>query len=77
LDHGDANDKFNHGTEDGEHGSSANDGTYCSWKLNMIWKALQHQKKPRVVWLVELHQQFVNVVNSLGIESKKPSYSEY
>lgn len=26
-------------------------------------------KKPRVVWSVELHQQFVNAVNQLGIES--------
>ena len=34
LDHGDANDKFNHEAEDGEHGSSANDGTDHSWKQN-------------------------------------------
>ena len=27
-------------------------------------------KKPRVVWSVELHQQFVNAVNHLGIDSK-------
>lgn len=27
-------------------------------------------KKPRVVWSVEMHQQFVNAVNSLGIDSK-------
>ena len=26
-------------------------------------------KKPRVVWSVEMHQQFVNAVNSLGIDS--------
>lgn len=26
-------------------------------------------KKPRVVWSVELHQQFVNAVNQLGIDS--------
>jgi len=38
---------------------------------------LQHEtddsssaKKPRVVWSVEMHQQFVNAVNSLGIDSK-------
>lgn len=29
-------------------------------------------KKPRVVWSVELHQQFVAAVNQLGIESTKP-----
>ncbi len=27
-------------------------------------------KKPRVVWSVEMHQQFVNAVNSLGIDSE-------
>lgn len=27
-------------------------------------------KKPRVVWSVELHQQFVNAVNQLGVDSK-------
>jgi two-component response regulator (ARR-B family) len=26
-------------------------------------------KKPRVVWSVELHQQFVSAVNQLGIDS--------
>eukprot|EP00245_Coleochaete_scutata_P014149 TRINITY_DN595_c0_g1_i1.p1 TRINITY_DN595_c0_g1~~TRINITY_DN595_c0_g1_i1.p1 ORF type:complete len:878 (-),score=165.01 TRINITY_DN595_c0_g1_i1:1036-3669(-) len=29
-------------------------------------------KKPRVVWSVELHQQFVNAVNQLGIEKAVP-----
>lgn len=28
-------------------------------------------KKPRVVWSVELHQQFVAAVNQLGVDSKK------
>jgi two-component response regulator (ARR-B family) len=85
LDHGDANDKFNHGPEDGEHGSSANDGTDRSWKLNRKRKEQnddqdddedEHdiedpstsKKKARIVWSVELHQQFVNVVNTLGID---------
>ena len=89
LDHGDGNDKFNHGAEDGENGSSANDGTYCSWKMNRKRKEQnddedEHDiedpstsKKPRVVWSVELHQQFVNAVNTLGIDSKKPSYLEF
>lgn len=27
-------------------------------------------KKPRVVWSVEMHQQFVNAVNQLSIDSK-------
>ncbi|WVY96367.1 hypothetical protein V8G54_028518, partial [Vigna mungo] len=29
-------------------------------------------KKPRVMWSVELHQQFVSVVNQLGLDSKIP-----
>lgn len=29
-------------------------------------------KKPRVIWTVELHQQFVNAVNQLGIEKAVP-----
>ena len=32
-------------------------------------------KKPRVVWSVEMHQQFVNAVNSLGIDSKPPLWA--
>lgn len=28
------------------------------------------QKKPRVVWTIELHRKFVAAVNQLGIESK-------
>lgn len=27
-------------------------------------------KRPRVVWSVEMHQQFVHAVNQLGIDSK-------
>ena len=30
-------------------------------------------KKPRVVWSVEMHQQFVNAVNQLGIDSESPA----
>jgi two-component response regulator (ARR-B family) len=29
-------------------------------------------KKPRVVWSAELHQQFVNAVNQLGIDKAVP-----
>lgn len=28
-----------------------------------------HAKKARVVWSVEMHQQFVNAVNTLGVDS--------
>jgi two-component response regulator ARR-B family len=31
---------------------------------------LSNQKKPRVVWSVELHRKFVAAVNQLGIDSK-------
>ncbi|KAK9706280.1 hypothetical protein RND81_07G114600 [Saponaria officinalis] len=31
-----------------------------------------HQKKPRLFWSVELHQKFVDAVNSLGIEKAFP-----
>jgi YesN/AraC family two-component response regulator len=31
---------------------------------------LSTSKKPRVVWSVELHQQFVTAVNQLGLDSK-------
>eukprot|EP01018_Ginkgo_biloba_P006434 Gb_15884 [translate_table: standard] len=86
---GDEIDKINRGTEDGEHGSSANDGTDRSWKLNRKRKDQndddeeddenEHDnddpsalKKPRVVWSVELHQQFVSAVNQLGIDKAVP-----
>ncbi len=29
-------------------------------------------KKARVVWSVEMHQQFVNAVNTLGVDSAPP-----
>jgi two-component response regulator (ARR-B family) len=31
-----------------------------------------NQKKPRVVWSVELHQKFVSAVNQLGLDSEFP-----
>ena len=51
----------------------------CQHTLNLQAQAqVQHEvdentsaKKPRVVWSVEMHQQFVNAVNSLGIDSKQ------
>lgn len=32
-------------------------------------------KKPRVVWSVELHQQFVSAVNQLGLDSMNLNYN--
>eukprot|EP01018_Ginkgo_biloba_P002896 Gb_02800 [translate_table: standard] len=83
---GDKNDRNKREMEDGEHGSSANDGIEGSWKLNKKRKDQkeddaenEHEnddpsalKKPRVVWSVELHQQFVSAVNQLGIDKAVP-----
>lgn len=69
-------------TEDTEYASSLNDGTDSSWKYQKKKRDAKEDddgelesvdpsssKKPRVVWSVELHQQFVNAVNQLGIDS--------
>lgn len=68
---------------DNEYASSANDGGEGSWKSQKKKREKEDDeadlengdpsstsKKPRVVWSVELHQQFVNAVNHLGIDSK-------
>ena len=68
---------------DNEYASSANDGGDGSWKSQKKKREKEDDetdlengdpsstsKKPRVVWSVELHQQFVNAVNHLGIDSK-------
>ncbi|KAJ6688999.1 hypothetical protein OIU85_005422 [Salix viminalis] len=65
--------------EDADFSSSANDG---SWKSSKRRKDEEEEaeerddasalKKPRVVWSVELHQQFVAAVNQLGIDKAVP-----
>lgn len=62
--------------EDVDYSSSANEG---NWKSSKRRKEEEDEteerddtstlKKPRVVWSVELHQQFVQAVNQLGIDS--------
>lgn len=62
--------------------SSANEGTWKSSSRKRKEEEVDEQgddkedssslKKPRVVWSVELHQQFVAAVNHLGVDSKKP-----
>ncbi|KAG2721353.1 hypothetical protein I3760_02G078500 [Carya illinoinensis] len=62
-----------------EYSSSANEGT---WKSSKKRKDEEEDtedrddtstlKKPRVVWSVELHQQFVAAVNQLGIDKAVP-----
>lgn len=69
-------------TDDSEYASTVNDGIDCSWKYQRKKRDAKEEddneldnidpsssKKPRVVWSVELHQQFVNAVNQLGIDS--------
>ncbi|GJY75230.1 CheY-like superfamily protein [Tanacetum coccineum] len=67
--------------EDGDHSSSANKGH--NWRNVKKRKDEEEDeceereessssKKPRVVWSVELHQQFMSAVNQLGIEKAVP-----
>ena len=63
-------------SEDADYSSSANEG---NWKSSKRRKDDEDEaeerddtstlKKPRVVWSIELHQQFVAAVNQLGIDS--------
>ncbi|KAE8698228.1 Two-component response regulator ARR1 [Hibiscus syriacus] len=63
-------------SNDTDYSSSANEG---NWKSSKRRKDDEYEtderddtsmlKKPRVVWSVELHQQFVAAVNQLGIDS--------
>ena len=81
----DDSDRSKHVVDDAEYASSVNDGGDGSWKSHKKKRdakededdgELDHEdpsssKKPRVVWSVELHQQFVSAVSQLGIESMK------
>ena len=69
-------------TNDAENNSSGNDATDNAIKSQKkrrdskeddegeLDNSDSSSKKPRVVWSVELHQQFVNAVYQLGINSK-------
>lgn len=76
------NDPHKRGNDDAENASSVNDateGVSKGQKKRSNTKEdddgeLENEdpstsKKPRVVWSVELHQQFVSAVNQLGIDS--------
>lgn len=79
-------DKSRQVADDGDHNSSANEGYEGAWKQNKKRRDFKEEdddgdldpddpsatKKPRVVWSVELHQQFVNAVNQLGIDKAVP-----
>ncbi|XP_077241131.1 two-component response regulator ORR21-like [Tasmannia lanceolata] len=72
--------------DDAEYASSVNEGTDGSWKSQRKRRDATEDeddgeldnddpsasKKPRVVWSVELHQQFVSAVNQLGIDKAVP-----
>ncbi|XP_022972199.1 two-component response regulator ARR2-like isoform X1 [Cucurbita maxima] len=65
--------------EEADYSSSANEGSWRNSKRRKedIDDAEERDdsstlKKPRVVWSVELHQQFVGAVNQLGIEKAVP-----
>ncbi|CAK7333239.1 unnamed protein product [Dovyalis caffra] len=72
-------DRLQKQSEDADYSSSANEG---SWKNSKRRKDEEEEaeerddtstlKKPRVVWSVELHQQFVAAVNQLGIDKAVP-----
>ncbi|XP_008812974.2 two-component response regulator ORR21-like isoform X1 [Phoenix dactylifera] len=79
-------DRFRRAVDDTEYASSVNDGTDGTWKSQKKKRDAKEDeddgeldnedpsasKKPRVVWSVELHQQFVSAVNQLGIDKAVP-----
>ncbi|XWS69399.1 hypothetical protein CRYUN_Cryun04dG0175800 [Craigia yunnanensis] len=81
----DDNDRHKQGNDDAEYASSVNDGTDVSLRTQKKRSNAKEEddgetdnddpstsKKPRVVWSVELHQQFVSAVNQLGIDKAVP-----
>lgn len=82
----DDSDRHKKGSEDVEYASSVNEGNNGMWKPSKKRKEAREEeddgeqdnddssnlKKPRVVWSVELHQQFVCAVNQLGIDKAVP-----
>ncbi|KAA8532483.1 hypothetical protein F0562_032517 [Nyssa sinensis] len=81
----DDNDRHKRGSDDAEYASSVNEGTEGIVKTQKKRRDAKEEddgelenedpgtsKKPRVVWSVELHQQFVSAVNQLGIDKAVP-----
>ncbi|KAF5750102.1 two-component response regulator ARR2 isoform X2 [Tripterygium wilfordii] len=79
------NDQHKDGNDDIEYASSVNDGMEGTVKAQKKRSNSKEEddgelenddpttsKKPRVVWSVELHQQFVGAVNQLGIDKAVP-----
>lgn len=75
LDEGDRQQKM---SGDGDYSSSANEGKSSRKRRDEEDEADERDdcstmKKPRVVWSIELHQQFMAVVNQVGLDSMCPS----
>lgn len=81
----DENDRHRRGSDDVEYASSVYEGSEGILKAQKKRKDVKDEddgefdnddpsasKKPRVVWSVELHQQFVSAVNQLGIDKAVP-----
>ncbi|XP_015895393.2 two-component response regulator ORR21 [Ziziphus jujuba] len=79
------NDRHKQVNDDAEYTSSVNEGTEGSLKCQKKRSNSKEEddgelenddpsssKKPRVVWSVELHQQFVSAVNQLGLDKAVP-----
>nr|XP_043638613.1 two-component response regulator ORR21-like [Erigeron canadensis] len=84
---GSVDDKDHHklGGDDNDYASSVNEGGGGILTSHKKRRSIKEEddgeletedpgssKKPRVVWSVELHQQFVNAVNQLGIDKAVP-----
>ncbi|XP_068661671.1 two-component response regulator ARR2-like [Aristolochia californica] len=75
-------DKIKKASDEGDYASSVNEGSWRNSKRRKDVKdeedeGEEHEdsstlKKPRVVWSVDLHQQFVAAVNQLGIDKAVP-----
>ncbi|XP_061344775.1 two-component response regulator ARR2-like isoform X2 [Gastrolobium bilobum] len=64
-------------SDDGDYSSSANEGKTSKKRRDEEEESEERDdssslKKPRVVWSVELHQQFMGAVNQLGIDKAVP-----
>ncbi|KAI8020926.1 Two-component response regulator ORR21 [Camellia lanceoleosa] len=81
----DDTDRHKRGSDDAEYASSVNEETEGLLKTQKKRREAKDEddgelenddsataKKPRVVWSVELHQQFVGAVNQLGIDKAVP-----
>ncbi|RDY11974.1 Two-component response regulator ARR2, partial [Mucuna pruriens] len=65
------------GSDDGDYSSSVNEGKSSKKRRDEEEEGEERDdtsalKKPRVVWSVELHQQFMAAVNQLGIDKAVP-----